>query len=188
MSRLIVAIAESQDRTAFASLFTYYAPRVKAYLCRHRIEDRQAEDIAQEVMLTVWRKAGLFDPAKSSAGTWIYTIARNRLVDTIRREKRPDDLDPTDPALAPSEPAQADEQYETRVIGERVRTAMTDLPHEQAEVLQLSFVEGLAHSAIAERLDIPLGTVKSRLRLAFARLRPVMQVHRAALLPRLVPH
>ncbi|MDP2124297.1 MAG: sigma-70 family RNA polymerase sigma factor [Parvibaculum sp.] len=174
MAALIAAIARDADRTAFARLFGHFAPRVKSYLRRLRVEERLAEDLAQEVMLTVWRKAGQFDPSKAAASTWIFTIARNRFIDTVRRERRPD-LDPDEPMLVPEAPRPADESMAATQIGTRVHAAMSDLPPDQAEVVALSFLEGLPHSAIAERLDIPLGTVKSRLRLAFGRLRPVLE-------------
>lgn len=174
LGALIVSIARTQDRTAFAELFGHFAPRVKAYFIRQRMDRQSAEDLAQEVMLTVWRKAALYDAGKASASTWIFTIARNRMVDQFRRDRRPEpDLE--DPSLYPTTPAQADDEMVTSQIGERVREAMRSLPEEQAEVVELSFVEGLAHAAIAERLSLPLGTVKSRLRLAFGRLRPILE-------------
>lgn len=170
MAALIDAIATRGDRTAFASLFGYYAPRVKSYLRRLRADERQAEELVQDVMLTVWRKAELFDPSKASVGTWIFTIARNRFIDSVRRQKRPE-LDADDPSLAPDAPVPADTALMSVETGRRVHAAMAALPRDQAEVIDLSFLEGLAHSEIAERLRIPLGTVKSRLRLAFGRLR-----------------
>lgn len=173
MAALMVSIA-GHDRTAFASFFSYYAPRVKSYLRRQRADERMAEDLMQEVMLTVWRKAELFDPAKASVGTWVFTIARNRLIDAMRRQNRPD-LDPEDPSLAPEAPVPADVGLATLQIGQRVRNAMASLPADQAEVVTLSFIEGIPHSEIADRLSIPLGTVKSRLRLAFVRLRPALE-------------
>lgn len=174
MADLIASIASNADRTAFARLFGYYAPRVKSYLRRMRVDERLAEDISQEVMLTVWRKAAQFDRSKASAGTWIFTIARNRFIDRVRRENRPD-LDPAEPMLLPEEARPQDEALAGAEIGERVHAALGDLPPDQAEVVELSFLEGMPHSAIAEHLGIPLGTVKSRLRLAFARLRPVLE-------------
>src|SRR5690606_18839007 len=108
--------------------------------------------------------AAQFDSSKASAGTWIFTIARNRFIDRVRREKRPD-FDPTDPMLQPEPPRPADEAMAGTEIGRSVHAALTDLPPDQAEVVELSFLEGLPHSAIAERLALPLGTVKSRLRL-----------------------
>jgi RNA polymerase sigma-70 factor (ECF subfamily) len=170
---LISAVARDRDKTAFATLFGYYAPRVKSYLRGLRVDERQAEDLAQDVMLAVWRKAALYDPSKAAPGTWIFTIARNRFIDAVRRDNRPE-LDPDDPTLAPDAPIAADDDLASQEISLRVRRALSCLPPDQAQVVTLSFLEGLAHSAIAEELGVPLGTVKSRLRLAFGRLRGVL--------------
>lgn len=170
MAALVEAIASRRDRAAFVGLFGYYAPRVKSYLRRLRVEERQAEDLVQDVMLSVWRKAELFDASKASVGTWIFTIARNRFIDTVRREKRPEP-DIHDPSLMPDAPRPADDMLMSIETGRRIHAAMATLPRDQAEVVSLSFLDGLAHSEIAEQLQIPLGTVKSRLRLAFGRLR-----------------
>ncbi|HYM30755.1 MAG TPA: sigma-70 family RNA polymerase sigma factor, partial [Candidatus Cybelea sp.] len=105
---LIQAVAAARDRAAFAALFRHFAPRVKSYLMRLGAENAQAEELAQEVLLTVWHKAATFDRRQASASTWIFTIARNRRIDALRRERRPE-LDPTDPMLVPATPQQADE-------------------------------------------------------------------------------
>jgi RNA polymerase sigma-70 factor, ECF subfamily len=167
---LMEAVALSKDRAAFAELFAYYAPRVKTYLMRQGADDGQAEEIAQEVMVTVWRKAELYDRRHASVSTWLFRIARNRRIDAIRRTRKPE-LDPNDPMLLPSQPEAADVGVD-HVDRERlVRAAMADLPEEQKTLLHIAFYEGLTHREIADKLKTPLGTVKSRLRLAFARLR-----------------
>ena len=121
-------------------------------------------------MLTLWRKAGLFDPARASAATWLFTIARNLRIDAIRRERRPD-FDPDDPALVPDADPAADSILMREDDETRLRVALKDLSPEQAEVVQLSFFADKPHSQIAVELGLPLGTVKSRLRLAMARIR-----------------
>lgn len=158
------------DRAAFAALFGHFAPRLKAYLMRLGMTAQAAEDLAQEAMLTLWRKAALFDPAKASAATWLFTIARNLRIDAIRRERRPD-FDPADPGLLPPEPPGADDGVEMAQSEAVVRAALTNLSPAQARIVELSFFADKPHSQIAAELRIPLGTVKSRLRLALARLR-----------------
>jgi RNA polymerase sigma-70 factor (ECF subfamily) len=165
----IAAIADRRDREAFLTLYRFYAPRVKAYLIRMG-GSQIAEETTQEVMLTVWRKAELFDAGKASASTWIFAIARNLFIDRKRRERRPA-FDPTDPLLVAEPPEQADTALWSRQSEQRIREAMSALPAEQAKVVTMAFFEDKAHSAIAAELKLPLGTVKSRLRLALARLR-----------------
>ena len=167
---LLVAVATQQDRNAYAELFAYYAPRVKSYLLRLGADSALAEEIAQDVMVTVWRKAGLFDRAQASVSTWIFRIARNRRIDLFRRSKRPE-LDPEEEMVLPSGVPAPDARIEAMETEGRVRAAMKDLPEEQVLLLKLAFYEGLSHSEIAARLGTPLGTVKSRIRLAFARMK-----------------
>ena len=167
---LLLAVAELQDRNAFAELFAYYAPRVKSYLLRLGADSALAEEIAQDVMVTVWRKAGLFDRAQASVSTWIFRIARNRRIDLFRRSKRPE-LDPEEEMILPSGVEAPDARIEAMETEARVRAAMKDLPEEQVLLLKLAFYEGLSHSEIAVRLGAPLGTVKSRIRLAFAKMK-----------------
>lgn len=166
----IEAVARRRDRAAFAQLFGHFAPRVKAYLMRLGSDAASAEDLMQDVMLTVWRRADSYDPAQAGVGTWIFTIARNRRIDALRRERRPA-LDAEDPALRPEPPAPADQVTAAQQWEERLGAALRELPPEQGEMVRLAYYEDRSHSDIAQRLNIPLGTVKSRLRLAVARLR-----------------
>jgi len=167
---LLVTVTTTQDRAAFSELFGYYAPRVKSYLMRLGSDNAHAEEIAQDVMVTVWRKASLFDRNQASVSTWIFRIARNRRIDVFRRTKKPD-LDPDEEMLLPSRVEAPDAQVEAMETEARVRAAMKDLPEEQVQLLKLSFYEGLSHSEIAEKLKLPLGTVKSRIRLAFSKMK-----------------
>lgn len=167
---LLSAVAERQDRAAYSELFAYYAPRVKSYLLRLGADNAQAEEIAQDVMVTVWRKASLFDRRQASVSTWIFRVARNRRIDLFRRAKRPD-LDPEEEMILPAGVAAPDAQVEALETETRVRAAMRDLPEEQLSLLRLAFYDGLSHREIADKLDVPLGTVKSRIRLAFAKMK-----------------
>jgi RNA polymerase sigma-70 factor (ECF subfamily) len=167
---LLVLVAEKQDRTAFAELFSYYAPRVKSYLMRLGADGAAAEEITQDVMVTVWRKATLFDRAQASVSTWIFRIARNRRIDVFRRTKRPE-LDPEETMILPAAIEAPGDRIEAMETEARVREAMRDLPEEQLLLLRLAFYEGLSHREIADKLDVPLGTVKSRIRLAFAKMK-----------------
>ena len=167
---LLARIARSQDRAAFQQLFVHFAPRLKSHLMRTGLGAQQAEDLAQDAMLAVWRKAALFDPARASAATWIFTIARNLRIDLIRRERHRN-FDAADAALAPEEIVRPDAQVQTWQDAQAVQAALRELPPDQADVVTQFFFSDKPHSQIAAELDIPLGTVKSRLRLAMARLR-----------------
>lgn len=167
---LVAAIATRQDRAAFADLFAFYAPRLKAYLIRLGLGPSQAEDTAQEVMVTVWRKADQFDPAQASVATWIYRIARNRRIDAFRREQR-QVLDADDPSLQPEAEPAPDAGLDAAEREDQVRIALAELPAEQVDLVRRAFYEGLSHRQIADVTGLALGTVKSRLRLAFQKLR-----------------
>lgn len=171
---LIDAIARNRDKAAFRELFDHFAPRLKAYLMRFGADPSVAEDVAQEAMVAVWQKAAQYDRRQASASTWIFTIARNKRIDRIRRERRPE-LDPNDPALVPAaSPAPDGALLETQA-SERVAIAMTALPDEQAALIRQAFFDDLSHSEIAKENGLPLGTVKSRIRLALERLRHEMR-------------
>ncbi len=171
---LIDAVARKQDRNAFARLFGYFAPRVKSFLMRSGLADSAAEEVTQEVMIALWRKASYFDPAKAGASTWVFTIARNLQIDRLRRTRSrtaANVLDPSDESeMSPS-------GEDITLVAERedgVRKALESLPDDQAAIVRLSFFAEKPHAEIAQQLGIPLGTVKSRVRLALNRLRTLL--------------
>lgn len=163
-------IAVEQCRTSFGRLFEYFAPRLKNYLKRMGADDAGAEEAVQDVMLTVWRKAGQFDESQASVSTWIFRIARNRQIDLFRKAARPE-LSPDEPMLHPPEEEAPDETLNRAQIERNVRQQLQTLPAEQLDLLKAAFYDGLSHTEIAEAFDLPLGTVKSRIRLAFNKLR-----------------
>src|ERR1700704_7102971 len=168
---LVMAVATKRDRTAFARLFDFYAPRVYAYLLRLRLEPGVADELTQDVMTTLWQKAELFDRTKSSVGTWLFRIAHNRRIDVHRRDREntvpePRPTDTPDPSPAP------DDSLDMSQREASIRAALRLLPEEQLDLIRLAFFEGLSHGGIASQTGLPLGTVKSRLRLALFPLRP----------------
>jgi RNA polymerase sigma-70 factor (ECF subfamily) len=171
----VSAVAERRDREAFAALFDHFVPRIEAYIIRLGADAATAEEISQDVMLTLWRKAALFDPQKSSVTTWLYRIARNRRIDSVRRD-RMDYVDPMDMDFGEATNDSApDEMMDIQQREDILRHAIKELPEEQLSLVRLAFFEGLSHSHIAERTGLPLGTVKSRIRLAFTRLRRTLE-------------
>ncbi len=172
LSALIVRVAENHDRLAFTALFEHFAPRVKSYLLRLGAPPEAAEELAQEALLTVWRRAPSYDPNKAAASTWIFTIARNLRIDLARRESRPAlTPDATEVADAPEQPDQSVCVAQDEIL---IAEAIRRLPADQAQVVKLAFFADKAHSEIADELGLPLGTVKSRLRLAMGRLRTAL--------------
>lgn len=167
---LIVRIATHQDREAFAKLFNHYAPRLKGFLIRRGESPEAAEDMAQETLVRMWRRAASFDPARADAAAWLFAIARNLKIDTFRRDRRAE-LHTDDFLLRPAEPPQPDDVLLGNECRDRVQQAMNALPADQLDLVRLSFFDGRSHGEIADLTGIPLGTVKSRLRLAFGRLR-----------------
>lgn len=175
LNGLLVRVARHRDRQAFIDLFHHFAPRLKSFLQRGGVEPGTAEEIVQDVMVTVWRRADGFDPTVAAAGTWIFAIARNRRIDRLRQERRPE-IDPDDPALVPDDPAPPDAGLLVREETARLHRAIRDLPPEQADLLRMAYFQDKAHSVIASECNLPLGTVKSRLRLALARLRGALHL------------
>jgi RNA polymerase sigma-70 factor (ECF subfamily) len=171
MSDLLLRIAKDRSEAAFRSLFEEYGPRVRSFMMKQGADPDTAEDLAQQTLATVWHKAALYDSRNGSPTTWIYTIARNLRTDLIRRRRVWQELTDEHVATLPSEDAPIDEVVDERQRQARVQAVIKALPPEQVEVVTLAFVEGLAHGEIAERLSLPLGTVKSRIRLAYQKLR-----------------
>jgi RNA polymerase sigma-70 factor (ECF subfamily) len=172
----VEAIAARQDREAFAALFTHFAPRVKTYLAKNSTSQPQAEEIAQEALLTVWRKAALYDARSASVSTWIFTIARNLRIDASRRERRGGAIhvDAVEAEFALDDAPLPDARMATVQSEAQVRAALLSLSSQQLKVIEMSFFEDKTHGEIARTLQIPLGTVKSRLRLAMNRLRGLL--------------
>jgi len=168
------AVAKNQDRAAFAELFNHFGPRVKAYLMRLGSDDTMAEEVAQDVMVTVWRKAALFDRTKSSAATWLFRVARNRRIDMLRR-KRTINVDTETMVIEDENLPDPNETLDEDKRQARIRKALAQLPEQQLQLVELAFFTELSHSQIAEETGLPLGTVKSRIRLAFGRLRRVLE-------------
>lgn len=171
---LLARVAMAQDKQALAELFRMFGPKIKGLYLRQGVEGALAEDLSQEVMLTVWRKAKLFSPEKGAVSTWIYTIARNLKIDHLRRQSSKPHQDVDDVVLT-SDYDSAETLLErddaVTVVGQALKT----LPADQREVLELAYGEDLAQTEIAERLNLPLGTVKSRMRLAYAKLKPLLE-------------
>jgi RNA polymerase sigma-70 factor (ECF subfamily) len=175
-ARLIEAVALRRDRAAFASLFEYFAPRVKTFMRRSGAGEAAAEELAQETMLAVWRKAARFDPTTGGASAWIFTIARNLRIDAVRKERRGGlgDASDIDAEFVVDEAPHPDTALVSVQTQTRIRSALSELSEEQMRVIELSFYQEKAHAEIAETLGIPLGTVKSRLRLGMAKLRSLL--------------
>lgn len=165
---LLVKVRDHQDRAAFAALFRHFAPRVKAFLMKSGAGAALAEECAQDVMATLWQKAHLFDPARASVATWVYTIARNRRIDALRKARRaePEELD-WGPEPEPDQAEVLEAQQET----ERLGRALESLPAPQRTLIERAFYGDLSHSEIAAETGLPLGTIKSRIRLALDKLR-----------------
>jgi RNA polymerase sigma factor (sigma-70 family) len=166
---LLTAVGSDRDDEAFTALFDHFGPRVQAHMVRNGVPPFTAADVVQDVMETIWRKAHLFDRRKAAAGTWVFRIAQNRRIDIGRRSREiscaiEDFFEIPDPAESGDDTIAAAQREAC------VHAALQSLPQEQCALVRLAFFEGLSHASIAARTNLPLGTVKSRLRLAFARL------------------
>lgn len=167
----LLGIKENKDMAAFTRLFRHFAPRIKAFLMKMGSSEAQAEDVMQDAMAQVWRKAGQFDPSIATASTWIFTIVRNKRVDVIRKERRPE---PEELSWGPEEEADPAEQTAAAQEQELLRKAVRNLPKGQREIVEKAYFGDMSHSEIAEVTGLPLGTIKSRIRLGLERLRHEM--------------
>lgn len=166
---LLAAIAERQDHFAFAQLFDRFAPRIQAYLRRLGAEKALAEDLTQEVMLVLWQRAGLYDPTRATASTWIFTIARNRFIDSIRC--RPSEMESDVYAIGVPADDDTERGFYLTQLERHLRRAVASLPSEQSQLIEHGYFRDKSQSALADEFDLPLGTVKSRQRLALGTLR-----------------
>ena len=161
-------VAESQDRQAFTVVFEHFAPRVKAYLIKTGANSSAAEECVQEAMVSVWNKAGLFDPRKANVSTWIFTIARNKWIDSIRKQNRPE---PDELSWNFESEPNAEDMLVTEQEGRELAVAIANLPEKQLDLIKRAYYGDLSHREIAQQTGLPLGTIKSRIRLALDRLR-----------------
>ncbi|MGB8812597.1 MAG: sigma-70 family RNA polymerase sigma factor [Paracoccaceae bacterium] len=170
-SALLLAVRDNQDRDAFAQLFRHFAPRVKGFLMKSGASASLAEECAQDVMATLWQKSHLFDPSRASVATWVFTIARNRRIDAMRKSRRPEPEELTwGPEAEPDQQDALEMQQETTRLG----AALAQLPEKQRALIERAYFGDLSHSEIALETGLPLGTIKSRIRLALERLRHQM--------------
>jgi RNA polymerase sigma-70 factor (ECF subfamily) len=171
-SDCIIAIAKDQDKAAFKSLFDYYAGRLKSFYLQQGLNAETAEELVQEVFVMIWRKAEQFDPAKANASTWIYTIARNKRIDYLRKDiRRAEDPMEFLPDIEDDPQNSPEEKVIQSNLSDRIQDILKHLPEEQAKIIRQSYFQGLTHQEIAAKNKIPLGTVKSRMRLAIERLK-----------------
>jgi RNA polymerase sigma factor (sigma-70 family) len=166
---LLAAIAERRDHFAFGQLFDRFAPRIEAYLRRLGAEQALAEDLTQKVMLVLWQRARLYDPTRATASTWIFTIARNRFIDAIRR--RPGEVEADVYAIGVPADDDTERSFYLTQLERHLRDAVASLPSEQSQLIEQGYFRDKSQTALADEFDLPLGTVKSRQRLALGRLR-----------------
>jgi len=170
---LVSSIARHSDANAFKSLFNHFAPRIKSFMLRSGLSESGAEEIAQETLMTVWRKAEQYNKDKATVSTWIFTIARNKKIDKFRKDSRPLP-DVNDPSFSMQSEECPEETTAHSLNADKLYEALETLPDDQKEVLVLSFIKDNPHREIADTLNIPLGTVKSRIRLGLTRLKTTM--------------
>lgn len=177
-STQMAAVAVQRDRTSFMRIYDHFAPRVQRYLRTLGVPDPVAEELVQEALLTLWRKAGLFDPARASLATWLYRVARNLYIDHVRREPHWLPIQEGLDRLDQFESSRLDTQPESSFDQDLLKQAIDRLPPVQAKLVRMCYLESKSHSEISAELAMPLGSVKSSLRRAFAKLQGNMRVAR----------
>lgn len=171
-------VTNDRDKEAFSKLFDHFAPRLRSYsLAQQPGAVLVADDLAQEVMIKVWNKAHLYNPNKAALSTWIFTMARNHRIDQLRRNSRiVSDIDPMDIwHEVEDEDSDPFQRVQSNRASERVKEGLKHLPNEQVQVLAKVYLEGKSHQETADELALPLGTVKSRVRLALQKLEVILK-------------
>jgi RNA polymerase sigma-70 factor (ECF subfamily) len=168
----LVAVSVSRDKKAFAKLFDYFAPKIKRFGIKQLGSEALAMELVQDTMTSVWKKAHLYHPSKGAATTWVYTVMRNASFDTLRKMKSNKEESISD-ELWPmiQEPGSAFGESFDHLEDKRIKRFIDTLPQAQKEILWGVYFQDLSQEQLAEQLNIPLGTVKSRLRLALQKLR-----------------
>jgi len=164
----MLAVRDDRDRNAFANLFDYFAPRLKGFIIKSGLSGAQAEEIVQDVMLIVWRKAAQFDPHRAQVSAWVYQIARNRQIDLFRKNNRPQ---PEELIDTPNLECDANQMLAMDQEAQHLKQALSILSESQRRVIEQAYMGELTHQQISEQTGIPLGTIKSRIRLGLERLR-----------------
>ena len=170
-SARILRVRDTRDEAAFGELFAHFAPRIKGFLIKSGASAPMAEECAQEAMVTVWHKAHLFDPTRASAATWIFTLARNKKIDAFRRSARPE---PEDLSWGPEPEPEASDALVLQQETQKLAKALEQLPEKQRDIVRRAYFGDLTHSELAQETGLPLGTIKSRIRLALNRLRQTL--------------
>ncbi|HJY76391.1 MAG TPA: sigma-70 family RNA polymerase sigma factor [Burkholderiales bacterium] len=168
-------IATDRSDGAFRRLFEEFGPQIRHYMMRHGADAATAEELAQETLLAVWRKAAQYSAAKGTPATWMFSIARNLRIDRLRREVCWQELSDDVAEGTPSEDTPPDDAASEHQRQARVQAVLAALPEDQRAVVTAAFVDGLSHHDISARLSLPLGTVKSRLRLAYQKVRAALE-------------
>ena len=172
--RLLLRVGSDRDRSAFKKLYEHFAPRLKSFLLRIGSDMSAAEEICQESMIMVWRRAETFNPESAGASTWIFTIARNKRIDKLRKDNRPlPDLN--DPSFFQIPVDKSDDILQRVEEEKKIKNALKNLPPEQAKLIISAYYEEKSHRKIADETNLPLGTVKSRIRLAINRMRTQLE-------------